>query len=289
MEKQISLVLALDHPATKYSLADAVDLIHKIHLQLEAIEDYSLKLKWWMGCILTHTDRPDGAKTKTVEEISVRLNAEYGLRAGKTLLYQCAKLYALLAGDYQRFLDWIANRKRRFGRPVYWYDVVNDLLGGKNNPAVIGREAADEQDYRDAERALESIEKIIERANRGNEEAAGVLEGFRQTVLGLMLLSPNPSSTPRSGEYLRYVASYACLVCGLPSEPHHAVGRRGKGLKPSDFGCVPLCRDHHEQLHRSGRRAFERFHRTSLLEAAFNLVHRYITGAWLTMELDRVG
>ena len=42
METQLSLVLELERLHTTYSLDDAVDLIHKIHLQLEAIEDYSL-------------------------------------------------------------------------------------------------------------------------------------------------------------------------------------------------------------------------------------------------------
>lgn len=293
MEKPIRLDLSLDFPTTRFSLEDSVEIIRQIQLQLEALEDYRLKLKWWMGCVLAHTDAPSGRRTKTVEEVARQLKERYGIRAGMSVLYQCLKLYTGLSGDFAYFVNWIADRKKKFGRPVYWYDVVNDLLGGKNNPAVIGREAADEADFRDAERGIEAIEKIMLRAAEGSEEAAGVVEGIRQSIVGLVLLAHSPATTnlpaktPRSTDYLRFVASHGCLACGRDAEPHHAVGRRGTGVKPSDFGCVPLCRTHHRQLHQSGPRCFEEFHNVSMNEVALNLLHRFVTGRWLTITVGR--
>ena len=59
----------------------------------------------------------------------------------------------------------------------------------------------------------------------------------------------------RDKAHLRFVASQPCLVCGRqPSDPHHLrfAQARAQGLKVSDEFTVPLCRGHHQQLHRGG-------------------------------------
>jgi DNA recombination protein Rad52 len=59
----------------------------------------------------------------------------------------------------------------------------------------------------------------------------------------------------RDKGHLRFVASQPCLVCGRqPSDPHHLrfAQPRALGLKVSDEFTVPLCRDHHQQLHHVG-------------------------------------
>jgi hypothetical protein len=59
----------------------------------------------------------------------------------------------------------------------------------------------------------------------------------------------------RDKAHLRFVASQPCLVCGRqPSDPHHLrfAQPRALGLKVSDEFTVPLCRDHHQQLHQAG-------------------------------------
>src|SRR5450756_2477423 len=59
----------------------------------------------------------------------------------------------------------------------------------------------------------------------------------------------------RDKDHLRFVASKPCLVCGRqPSDPHHLrfAQPRALGLKVSDEFTVPLCRDHHQQLHQAG-------------------------------------
>jgi hypothetical protein len=59
----------------------------------------------------------------------------------------------------------------------------------------------------------------------------------------------------RDKDHLKFVASQPCLVCGRqPSDPHHLrfAQPRALGLKVSDEFTVPLCRDHHQQLHQAG-------------------------------------
>jgi hypothetical protein len=59
----------------------------------------------------------------------------------------------------------------------------------------------------------------------------------------------------RDKAHLRIVAAHPCLVCGRqPSDPHHLrfAQPRALGLKVSDEFTVPLCREHHRQLHHAG-------------------------------------
>jgi hypothetical protein len=59
----------------------------------------------------------------------------------------------------------------------------------------------------------------------------------------------------REKAHLRFVASHPCLVCGRqPADPHHLrfAQPRALGMKVSDEFTVPLCREHHRQLHHAG-------------------------------------
>jgi hypothetical protein len=61
----------------------------------------------------------------------------------------------------------------------------------------------------------------------------------------------------RSTQYLDFIRTRPCTLCGNPeAEPHHAV-RRLPGIsearlaqKGSDFLCIPLCNPCHTKLHR---------------------------------------
>jgi ERF superfamily len=59
----------------------------------------------------------------------------------------------------------------------------------------------------------------------------------------------------RDKAHLAFVAAQACLVCQrAPCDAHHLkfAQPRSLGRKVSDEFAVPLCRDHHQQLHRQG-------------------------------------
>jgi hypothetical protein len=59
----------------------------------------------------------------------------------------------------------------------------------------------------------------------------------------------------RDKVHLRFVGAHPCLVCGRqPSDAHHLrfAQPRALGMKVSDEFTVPLCREHHRQLHHAG-------------------------------------
>jgi hypothetical protein len=59
----------------------------------------------------------------------------------------------------------------------------------------------------------------------------------------------------RNKAHLRFVASQPCLVCQrIPCDAHHLkfAQARSLGRKVSDEFTVPLCREHHQELHRHG-------------------------------------
>ena len=62
----------------------------------------------------------------------------------------------------------------------------------------------------------------------------------------------------RNKAHLKFVASQPCLVCQhAPCDAHHLkfAQPRALGRKVSDEFTVPLCRDHHIQLHKDGNEA----------------------------------
>ena len=282
----------LTKPRSKLSREAAVVLLGDIHREIENVEDYMLRLRWSLGFVLAHTERPFGVAREVIDDLINELWIQHKIRANRTLLYECERLYHVFSGEFPAFARWIAEQKAHLGRPLTWADIQRLCLGGRNNPDVIGREEADERDFRDAERGIEAIERIMMRAREGNEEAQGVVEGIRQSIAGLLVLangsavgSNDALAIPRSEEYTAFVRNHPCLVCRRPADSHHAFGRSGIGLKSSDFTCVPLCRVHHIELHRTHRAAFEADHQVDLMEVAYNLLHRYLTGTWATMVI----
>jgi ERF superfamily len=62
----------------------------------------------------------------------------------------------------------------------------------------------------------------------------------------------------RDKEHRKFVAGQPCLLCGrIPADPHHLrfAQPRALGRKVSDEFTVPVCRLHHQELHRRGDEA----------------------------------
>ncbi|WP_298885697.1 ERF family protein [uncultured Bradyrhizobium sp.] len=69
------------------------------------------------------------------------------------------------------------------------------------------------------------------------------------------LACPKEPPRKRSKAHLAFVREQPCLVCKrTPSDPHHLkfAQARALGRKVSDEFTVPLCRSHHQALHRHG-------------------------------------
>lgn len=55
-------------------------------------------------------------------------------------------------------------------------------------------------------------------------------------------------------KYTRWVKSQNCMCCNKPADdPHHLIGhgQGGMGTKAHDLFVIPLCREHHDELHAS--------------------------------------
>ena len=77
-------------------------------------------------------------------------------------------------------------------------------------------------------------------------------------------------------DYLDYIRSLPCLICGKPGEPHHleAVGmgrNRNRELK-EHYTTIPLCRNHHIEIETVGLKAFETKYNVNLWREAMRLL-----------------
>ena len=73
-----------------------------------------------------------------------------------------------------------------------------------------------------------------------------------------LVTPPTRTGYKRSKAHLAFIASQPCLVCkASPCDAHHLkIARpRSLGRKVSDEFTVPLCRKHHQELHRHGNEA----------------------------------
>ena len=57
----------------------------------------------------------------------------------------------------------------------------------------------------------------------------------------------------RSRKYLDWVKTLPCVMCGAPADdPHHIKGvggMSGAGLTAPDWAVMPVCRQHHDEIH----------------------------------------
>ncbi len=68
-----------------------------------------------------------------------------------------------------------------------------------------------------------------------------------------LMLRPKPMVWT-CANYTRYVKALPCVVCGAQADdPHHLIGHgQGKmGGKAHDLFVIPMCRQHHDELHRN--------------------------------------
>lgn len=71
-----------------------------------------------------------------------------------------------------------------------------------------------------------------------------------------------------SNERVAWMKARPCLCCGAtPSDCHH-IEAAGMGMKARYDKTVPLCRGHHDEYHRVGRRTFAEHYRLDLPKAA---------------------
>ena len=70
-------------------------------------------------------------------------------------------------------------------------------------------------------------------------------------------------------EYLDFIRTRLCVVCGGAVDPHH--------VKPKcDFSAVPLCRKHHTECHAIGRKTFQEKYNLDFADLIRGLTRRWI-------------
>jgi hypothetical protein len=67
--------------------------------------------------------------------------------------------------------------------------------------------------------------------------------------IGRPLLIPKPKRF-ESAAYLAFIRSLPCTACDYPVTEAHHLKTRGAG--GSDLTAIPLCRQHHTQIHTEG-------------------------------------
>jgi len=76
-------------------------------------------------------------------------------------------------------------------------------------------------------------------------------------------------------DYLNYIRKLPCSVCGQQAEPHHleaiGMGMNRKKPTPRHYSAIPLCREHHTEIHWN-RQKFEEKYRFNSWKEAFKLV-----------------
>ena len=90
----------------------------------------------------------------------------------------------------------------------------------------------------------------------------------------------------RSKPYLQYVASLPCVVCGCEpaGNAHHVIDAGmggGMGTKASDLFTFPLCRSHHDELHRCISE-FEEKHGSQWMWVALT-IHQAVTDGAISL------
>lgn len=68
-------------------------------------------------------------------------------------------------------------------------------------------------------------------------------------------MNPQPKAKRwHKKKYEDWIKTQSCMICGKPAEPHHIKGIgnfSGSGLKADSILCMPLCHEHHMEMHRN--------------------------------------
>lgn len=72
-----------------------------------------------------------------------------------------------------------------------------------------------------------------------------------------MVKSAFKHKTSRNKKYLAYIQTLDCIVCKRKRVDAHHVYTGGVGLKCSDYLTIPLCREHHSEIHNTGKKMFQ--------------------------------
>lgn len=173
------------------------------------------------------------------------------------------------------------------GYTLTWTYIKNNVLPeATQRPDVYGGETnVVDESMRKIESMGIEMEKLRDMLNSESldlekkEEVVGVLlhadEVITETVGALMPDMSPKERVERSTMYLDYVRSLPCLICAGEAQAHH-VDVGGVAMKGSDYVTVPLCNEHHRELHDRGDVSFQQWHGVDFNRVVIQYLSRFI-------------
>ena len=106
----------------------------------------------------------------------------------------------------------------------------------------------------------------------------GQCGGFSRRIVWQSMTDGGIVDGWRDDAWREYIRSLRCCLCGTnrkPRRPHHVrrfTDKKGTGLTPPDYHCVPMCDACHESVHRGYGDRWP-----AVMEAWLPLMIRYFT------------
>jgi len=248
--------------------------------------DRSLQ-RFWIGEVV-HTLQ-SGAEYG--DNIMDRITDQIGV--SKSYLRESRQFYEAHDGSQQACEAWMDEVEKERGQVNWGYcrRWARKQLSGEDFED-------DTQTVEDEKRRLErraerleadarEMEEQVMQSNADEEakaEALGVAAQARQvaedTCRKAEAMELEEYERTEDEEYREWIRSQPCIVrdrTGEDVDPHHAI-EGGQGSKASDYTCLPLCHDLHEELHDIGRRTFEEKHNVDIWREIADHITRFFTG-----------
>lgn len=146
-----------------------------------------------------------------------------------------------------------------FGKPFGLSLYLGGRLKSRTENKMKQAEALSEQEVHPAPQYIKNVRSESITANASISELSSdpvaKLRIPQKQSVDKSVLTFGAARRVRNRAHLKFVASQPCLLCRRqPSDPHHLrfAQPQALGMKSSDEFTVPLCREHHRQLHHAG-------------------------------------
>jgi len=276
------------------SFGDAVDLIKKYRKDelgfLQKIGDRKrdrAMTRFWIGEVVDHLQ----SEAEYGDNIMERVTSQIGV--SKSYLRESRQFYNAHDGSQQACEAWMDQVEKERGQVNWGYcrNWARKQLSGEDfeeDQSKVEQEV--KRLERRAERleadARETEEQVIQ-SNADEEtkaEALGAAARARQvaeeTRRKAETMELEEYERTEDEEYREWIRTQPCIVrdrTGDDVDPHHAI-EGGQGTKASDYTCLPLCHDLHDELHDIGRRTFEQKHDIDIWREIADHITRFFTG-----------
>jgi hypothetical protein len=274
MELQQTDVQVFSH--TPISVEEGIELIKDLEHRSLSHVSFALVYRFRIGETISRISAPRGQRMDMFKEIS-KLTGVH-----ENQLRSWLNVYKHFGGDESAFEQYL----RTLTKPTEY--AVFDLIQANTDPKVLGEKALADRVVNRVERLatdLEQINDLVEQGVIEQEEISPLLQSLHEN-LSKFKEREDPFSKrviPRSKEYLNLVRQLPCLVTGSTTVEAHHTEVGGKGIKGSDYSCVPLDPLLHKEYHDLGPSEFERRNDVRIGDLVARTMHLVLTGEDLNL------